>query len=176
MYATKQRIYIYFDKTQKSMLCTFLRSFVGVNVKSDNDLSVEDMLYKFIDEQDYYLKINSSRFPFLKDYLYDEKFLSETKEYIKACKKYYDYKKSQAPLIKKQKEYDKKKRKFLQEIKMSKEVPTKKQLYYYERLCKKYSIEKKNTTELSKLDLRNEIERIIDEHSGNSINIDLSWN
>ena len=31
---------------------------------------------------------------------------------------------------------------------MSKETPTKKQLYYYDRLCKKYSIEKKNVDEL----------------------------
>jgi hypothetical protein len=54
---------------------------------------------------------------------------------------------------------------------MSREKPTKKQLYYYERLCKKYSIEKKNTDELSKLDLRNEIGKIIDEHSRNSVDI-----
>ena len=56
-------------------------------------------------------------------------------------------------------------------IKMSKEAPTKKQLYYYNRLCKKYNIEKKDTNTLSKLDLRNEIERIIDEHSGDCCNI-----
>ena len=71
-----------------------------------------------------------------------------------------------------QKEFDKKKRKFLQEVKMSKEAPTKKQLYYYDRLCKKYSIEKKNTDELSKLDLRNEIESILNEHSDDYKNID----
>ena len=48
---------------------------------------------------------------------------------------------------------------------MSKEKPTKKQLYYYDRLCKKYSIEKKNVEELSKLDMRDEIEKILNEHS-----------
>ena len=47
---------------------------------------------------------------------------------------------------------------------MSKEEPTKKQLYYYDKLCKRYNLEKK-TGELSKLDLKNEIERIINEHS-----------
>lgn len=169
MYATKQRIYIYFDKTQKSMICTFLRSFV----KQNTDLKVDEIFEKFADEQDYYLKINNSRFPFLKDCLTDDTFILETKEYIKACKKYYDYKKAQAPLIAKQKEFEKKKRKFLQEVKMSKEPPTKKQLYYYERLCKKYGIEQKDTSELSKLDMKCEIERIIDEHTGNCINIDL---
>ena len=46
---------------------------------------------------------------------------------------------------------------------MSKEAPTKKQLYYYDKLCKIYNIEKKDVEELSKLDLRNEIERILNE-------------
>ena len=154
------------------MICTFLRSYSKQHLK----LEIEEIFNNFVEDQDYYLKINASRFPFLSEYLYDETFIAETKEYIKACKKYYEYKKSQAPLIEKQKEYDKKKRKFLQEVKMSKESPTKKQLYYYERLCKKYNIEKQNTEKLSKLDIRNEIERILNEHSGNSINIDLSGN
>ena len=48
---------------------------------------------------------------------------------------------------------------------MSKEPPTKKQLYYYDKLCKRYSVEKKDVEELSKLDLRDEIERILNEHS-----------
>ena len=58
------------------------------------------------------------------------------------------------------------------EVKMSKEKPTKKQLYYYDRLCKKYSLEKKNVEELSKLDLRDEIERILNEHSDDYKNVD----
>lgn len=152
------------------MLCTFLRSYS----KQHLELSVDEIYDEFAEEQEYYLKLNASRFHFLENYLGDDTFISETKEYIKACKKYYDYKKSQEPFIKKQKEYDKKKRKFLQEVKMSKEPPTKKQLYYYERLCKKYSIEKKNIEELSKLDVRNEIERILNEYSGNSVNISVS--
>ena len=48
---------------------------------------------------------------------------------------------------------------------MSKEPPTQKQIYYYEKLCKKYSLEQKDAKILSKLDLRNEIERIINEHT-----------
>ena len=135
------------------------------------NLTPDDIFDKFLEEQKYYLEINATRFPFLSEYIEDSAFLEETFEYIKACKKYYDYKKSQAPIIAKQKEYDKKKRKYLQELKMSKQAPTKKQLYYYERLCKKYGIEQK--TELSKLDIRNEIGRIIDEHSGDYKNIDL---
>jgi hypothetical protein len=46
---------------------------------------------------------------------------------------------------------------------MSKEAPTKKQLYYYEKLCKKYNIEKMELG--SKLEARNEIDKIIKEHN-----------
>jgi hypothetical protein len=45
---------------------------------------------------------------------------------------------------------------------MSKEAPTKKQLYYYDKLCKKYNIDKIELT--SKLEARNEIDKIINEH------------
>lgn len=169
MYSTKQRIYIYLDKTQKSMLCTFLRSFVRIN--EELEIKEDKLLQKFKEEQIYYLNIGASRFPFLKDYIDNPTFLNETKDYIKACIKYYEYKKSQAPLIAKQKEYEKKKRKFLQEIKMSKEKPTKKQLYYYERLCKKYNIDKKDTKTMSKLSMRDELDRIIYEHSRDCTNI-----
>ena len=61
-----------------------------------------------------------------------------------------------------QKEFEKKKRAFLREVKMSKEPPTKKQLYYYDKLCKKYSIEKIELT--SKLEARDLIDKIIEEH------------
>ena len=84
---------------------------------------------------------------------------------MKECKKYYDYREKQRPIIEANKEYEKKKRKFLQEVKMSKETPTKKQLYYYDKLCKKYNIEKKELQ--SKLEARNEIDKIITEHSPN---------
>ena len=74
-------------------------------------------------------------------------------------------------MIAKQKEFEKQKRKFLQDVKMSKEPPTKKQLYYYDRLCKKYNIEKLDVEALSRLDLKTEIGKIIDEHSGDSCHI-----
>ena len=53
---------------------------------------------------------------------------------------------------------------------MSKDAPTKKQLYYYDRLCKKYNIEKKELS--SKLEARDEIDRILHEYSRNFENID----
>ena len=163
MYNVKQQIYLYFDKTQKSHLCSFLRSFVKQNMH----LSVDEIFDEFVEDQDYYLKINSSRFEFLADCLFEDEFSRETKLFISACKKYYENKEAQRPYIEKQKQFEKEKRKFLQEIKMSKEMPTKKQLYYYEKLCKRYNIEMKEIEGLSKLDLKNEIASILDECSGN---------
>ena len=58
-------------------------------------------------------------------------------------------------------------RKFLQEVKMGKEPPTKKQIYYYEKLCKRYNVEKKNLS--SKLEARDEIDRILTEYSHPSV-------
>lgn len=162
MYEVKSKIFLELTKTQKSALCSFLRNLV----KKSMDLSVDEILEKFIYDEKYYLELNSSRFEFLKDFLDDQNFIKETKLYIKECKKYYDYKKSQEPLIQAQKDFEKQKRKFLQEVKMSKEAPTKKQLYYYKTLCKRYNIEMDDNAEienLSKLDLRNLIDGIINE-------------
>lgn len=161
MYEIKNRIYLDFDKTQKSGVCNFLRSLVKQNL----ELPSEEILLKFIEDEKYYQELGVSRFPFLKDYLFEKSFETDTLSYINECKKYYEYKERQRPIIEANKAFEKKKRKFLQEVKMSKEPPTKKQLYYYDRLCKKYSLEKKDVEELSKLDLRNEIERIINEHT-----------
>ena len=158
MYEIKKQIYLDLTKTQKSALCNFLRALV----KKSPELSVDEILHKFIEDEEYYLEINSSRFEFLADLLEDETFLNDTQKYLKECRKYYDYKKSQEPIIQAQKEFEKKKRAFLREVKMSKELPTKKQLYYYDKLCKKYGLEKKELT--SKLEARNEIDRILSEH------------
>jgi hypothetical protein len=163
MYEVKSKIFLDFSNTQKSALCNFLRALV----KKLPESNVEDILTKFLEDEKYYLKINSSKFEFLKDFIEDEDFIAEAKLFIKECKKYYDYKKSQEPIIKAQKEFEKKKKKFLQEVKMSKELPTKKQLYYYEKLCKRYNIEKKDDDSLSRLDLRNLIDGILNEYKTN---------
>lgn len=171
MYQIKNRIYLDFDKTQKSAVCNYLRALVKQGVIL-GEYSAESLLNKFIEDEKYYLELNASRFPFLAGVIDDIQFLKDTEDYIKECIKYYEYKEKQRPIIEAQKEFEKKKRRFLQEVKMSKEAPTKKQLYYYERLCKKYGIEKKNVEELSKLDLRDEIERILNEHSDDYKNVD----
>ena len=159
MYEIKKQIYLDFSKTQKAALCNFLRALV----KKLPELSVDEIMQKFIEDEKYYLEINNSRFEFLENLLDDEQFLKDTEKYLKECRKYYDYKKSQEPLIQAQKEFEKKKREFLRQVKMSKESPTKKQLYYYEKLCKKYNLEKKELS--SKLEARDEIDKILKEHN-----------
>lgn len=163
MYEIKSKIFLEFTKTQKSALCNFLRALV----KKLPDLTINEILTKFLEDEKYYLEIHTSRFEFLKEIIDDEKFISDTNLYIKECKKYYEYKKSQEPLRQAKKEFDKKKRKFLQEVKMSKELPTKKQISYYKALCKRYNIDIKDANDLSKLDLKNLIEEILDEHQTN---------
>lgn len=150
-------------KTQKSALCNFLRALV----KKSPQISVEDIYDKFVEDERYYLEINNPHFEFLEDYLDSDKFMEESILYLKECRRYYDYKKKQEPIIQAQKEFEKKKREFLKEVKMSKEAPTKKQLYYYDRLCKKYNIEKKELT--SKLEARDEIDKILNEHDCRNI-------
>ncbi len=163
MYQIKNQIYQDMTKTQKSALCNFLRALV----KKSPQMSVEDIYDKFVEDERYYLEINNSHFEFLEDYLDSDKFMEESILYLKECRKYYDYKKKQEPIIQAQKEFEKKKREFLKEVKMSKEAPTKKQLYYYDRLCKKYNIEKKELT--SKLEARDEIDKILNEHDCRNI-------
>ena len=157
MYEIKKQIYIDLSKTQKSALCNFLRALV----KKTPQKTVEEILEKFIEDEKYYLEINNSRFEFLENIIDDLQFLKDTEKYLYECKKYYDYKKSQEPLIQAQKDYEKKKKEYLKELKMSKDAPTKKQLYYYEKLCKKYGLEQRELT--SKLDARDEIDRIIND-------------
>lgn len=149
-------------KNQKSALCGFLRALV----KKSPELSVQEILDKFLEDERYYLEINASRFEFLADIIDDDQFLKDTELFLKECRKYYDYKKKQEPIIQAQKEFEKKKRKFLQEVKMSKEQPTKKQLYYYEKLCKRYGLEKKELA--SKLEARDEIDKILSEHEADN--------
>lgn len=166
MYEIKKQIFLNFTKNQKAALCNFLRALV----KKSPELSAEEVFDKFIEDETYYLEINNSRFEFIADIINDETFVNDTKLFIKECIKYYEYKKKQEPIIQAQKEFEKRKRKFLQEVKMSKDAPTKKQLYYYEKLCKKYNLEKKELT--SKLEARDEIDRILNEYSRDFENID----
>lgn len=168
MYEVKKLVYPSLSKNQKSALCNFLKAFV----KKMSDFDALDIWQKFYDDEKYYLEINSSRFEFLCDIIDEEDFYNDTLLFIKECKKYFDYKKSQEPIRQAQKAFEKQKREFLKELKMKSQKPTKKQIYYYSALCDKYNLEKDNIEELSRFDLKERISRIIDEHKTDYKNID----
>ena len=64
----------------------------------------------------------------------------------------------------KQKEMLKIQRKKAQEYKMSKLKPTKKQLFYYDKITKAHGVQKKDTTNATRLDLKNWIIEIIEKN------------
>ena len=96
-------------KTQKSALCNFLRALV----KKSPNVDIEKLYDNFEEDERYYFEINNPHFEFLSEYLDDENFRREAVMYLKECRKYYDYRKSQEPIIQAQKEFEKKKRAFL---------------------------------------------------------------
>ena len=143
---------------QKSQLLSFLKSFV----KKHSNLCVEDILDKFIEEENYYFEINNPHFEFIIEYLENEDFIREFKLFAKAVFEEMKYKELQKPIIEAQKAKAKEFRKKAQDFKMSKMKPTKKQLYYYEKVAKAHGITMNDTTNASRLDLRNWIMEIID--------------
>ena len=78
MYQIKNRIYLDFDKTQKTAICNYLRALV----KQHNGYSCEEILHKFTEDEKYYLELNASRFPFLAEVIDDDEFLKDTEDYI----------------------------------------------------------------------------------------------
>jgi hypothetical protein len=73
MYQVKSRIFLDFDKTQKSGICNNIRSLVKRHI----ELTCSELMDKFVDDEKYYLELNSSRFPFLSEFIDDENFLND---------------------------------------------------------------------------------------------------
>ena len=158
MFYIKQNLFLYLTPRQKSQLLSFLKSFV----KKHSNLCVEDILDKFIEEENYYFEINNPHFEFIIEYLENEDFIREFKLFAKAVFEEMKYKELQKPIIEAQKAKAKEFRKKAQDFKMSKMKPTKKQLYYYEKVAKAHGMAMNDTTYASRLDLRNWIMEIID--------------
>ena len=158
MFYIKQNLFLYLTTRQKSQLLSFLKSFV----KKHSNLSVEDILDKFIEEENYYSEINNPHFEFILDYLEDEDFMREFKIFAKSVFEEMKYKETQKPIIEAQKAKAKEFRKKAQDFKMSKMKPTKKQLYYYEKVARAHGIAMKDVSNASRLDLRDWIMEIID--------------
>lgn len=157
----KSTLFLYLTPRQKSGLLGTIKAYV----LNHPELSSEDLIYKFLDDEKYYLDIENPHFEFMKDYLEDDNFSRELKTYINFLKYEQEQKEKMKPYIEKQKAYQKELRKKAQDFKMSKLPPTKKQLYYYDKLVKNHHLEKKDVQGASRLDLKNWITEIIDEFS-----------
>ena len=153
----KNSLFLYLTPRQKSQLLGTLKSYA-----KKFDLGSEDLAYKFLEDEKYYLDINNPHFEFVGDYLEDDIFLKDLKKFFDYCQWEKRQKELMEPYLDKQKELAKIARKKAQEFKMSKLKPTKKQLAYYEKITKAHGIEKKDTENASRLDLRNWIMEIIE--------------
>ena len=102
MYEIKKQIYLALSKNQKSALCNYLRALV----KKSPDLTVDEIWESFEADERYYIKLNCSRFEFLAEVIDNEEFKSDTIKYLKECKKYYDYKEKQRPIVEANKEFE----------------------------------------------------------------------
>lgn len=158
MQSVKPNIFNYLTKVQKSDLCHFVASYV----KKDYDEEADVLAQKFIEDQKHYIEINSTRFPYLAEFIDERDFYKELELYIKECKRKYKYQEKQKPMYEKQKAYMKEQRKKIQEAKMAKEFPTRAQISYYKKLCQKLSIENPlDMDNASKRDLRDAIDAIL---------------
>ena len=156
----KNSLFLYLTPRQKSQLLGTLKSYF----KKFKTLDSENLAYKFLEDEKYYLDIQNPHFEFVKDYLEDNEFLSDLIKFFNYCVWENKQKELIKPYLDKQKELAKELRKKAQEFKMSKLKPTKKQLFYYEKITKAHNIEKKDTQSASRLDVRNWIMEILDKN------------
>ena len=63
MYEIKNRIYLEFNRVQRTGLCNFLRAMV----KQHLEWSVDEIYDKFIEDEHYYLELGVSKFEFVAD-------------------------------------------------------------------------------------------------------------
>ncbi|MDD3013963.1 MAG: hypothetical protein PHC34_09705 [Candidatus Gastranaerophilales bacterium] len=126
---------------------------------------MEDILNLLLEEEKYYIEIDSSRHPWIDEFLEYEVFHKDLVIYIKEIQRKLEYKEKQKPYLEKQKEYLKDQRKFLREKKMSKQPPTPKQVAYYKALCHKLEIDIKtiDLENASRLDLKNALDALLNE-------------
>ena len=156
----KNFVFLYLTPRQKSQLIGTLKAYF----KKFTDLTKDELIDKFIEDEQYYINIENPHFEFLKEYFENEAFYKDLNKFFDFC----EYEKKQMelmePYINKQKEIAKMQRKKAQEFKMSKLKPTKKQLFYYDKITKSHNIQKKDLTNASRLDVRNWIMEIIEKY------------
>lgn len=156
-YSDKKKLFSEISKNQKSALLAYLK----ICVRKKPNLTSQEILDLFIEEENYYKSVGNIHFEWIFEYFEDDIFIKDIKKYIEYLLVQIEQKERQNPYLEEQKQKAKLIKKQIQEYKMAKASPTKKQLYYYEKLCKKYNIEMKKVDELSRLDLRNLIDEIL---------------
>ncbi len=160
----KNSVFLYLTPRQKSQLLGTLKSYF----KKFSDLSENDLVSKFLEDEKYYIEIKNPHFEFVEQYLDDNMFFSDIVKFFKYCA----WEKRELELLEpykqKEKEYAKLQRKKVSDYKMSKLKPTKKQIMYYDKLTKAHGVEKKDIENASRLDLKNWIMEIIEKNECNN--------
>lgn len=167
MFQVKSRVFNDLTKNQKA---DFL-SFVKIYVKNYLDCDAENLFYNLVEELDYYRKLGQYKFDYVD--ISSDSHLEDLKTYIRACKKYYEYKKAQKPIYEAQKRIQKELKSRLLDEKQKNEKPTSKQISYYKVLCKRRNCEEKNIEEMSKYDIRQEIKKLLEANDDFVKNLDL---
>lgn len=158
MQSVKKELFNYLTKAQKSDFCHYVASYV----KKHYQKQAVEILNSLIEDEKHYLLIESSRFPWLEEFLDSEELGKDLELYIKECRKKCEYAEKQRPYYEKQKAFAREQRRLAQERKMSRLPPTRAQLAFYERLCKKYKPENViDTKTASRLDLKRAIETVL---------------
>ena len=167
MESIKSKVFNYLTSSQKSELCHYVSKFV----KKHFGKTIDEIFSLYIEEEEYYLKLDSSRHPWIADYINDADFHKDLNLYIKENQFKCSLNEKQKPIIEKQKLYEKQQRKITKDRKMSKEPPTKRQIYYYRALCKKHDLTETIAIEnASKLELKNAIDFLLSNANNNPSN------
>ena len=154
----KNSVFLYLTPRQRSQLVSFLRSFAKKHPK----LSKDELLDKFIEEENYYNDVGNVHFEFALENFSNDEFLEDIKKFFEYIFWENKQKEAQKPLIEKQKAIQKEARKRANDFKMSKLKPTKKQLWYYEKVARAHNVAQKPLEGATRLDLRNWIMEIIE--------------
>ena len=79
METVKSRVFNYLTKAQKSELCHFISKFV----KHHYGKNYDEIMVLFLEDEKYYIEMDSSRHPWIVEYFDDRDFLNDLKLYIK---------------------------------------------------------------------------------------------
>ncbi|MCR5260595.1 MAG: hypothetical protein K6C94_02035 [Candidatus Gastranaerophilales bacterium] len=134
-------------------------------MKKSDICDKKELLKRLSDELKYEVRLENTRYFWLKEYLDDEDFYKDLSLWVQRYLQAIKQKQCQAQYTEKRKMYLKTVRKNLLKNRQSHEKPTAKQIKYYNYLCEKYGIAAENTEDKSKLDLINLINGIINERS-----------